>query len=251
MIFVSIQTVGIKEMQLAYFKAGVVDIEVLTDHAIMATIFKVAAKYKIKYTLNGFNYATEAIMPKGWVYDKTDWLNIKDIIQQFGGTVKIKTYPHVNFLQKLFNYWFLKLESIQVLNFISYNKQDAKKIIAEKIGWRDYGGKHYESVFTKFYQAYILPTKFKIDKRRAHLSNLICSGQITREYALEEMLTPLYDKVELEQERNYILKKLGLTESEFAQLMDGPIRDHSYFKTEKTLWIKYFKIINLLKFKLK
>jgi hypothetical protein len=218
-----------KELQLAYLKAGVVDIEALTDHAIMATIYQIAAKYKIKYTINGFNYATEAIMPKGWVFDKTDWENIKDIYRKFGNAKPIKSFPHVSFYRKLYYHWFLKLESIQVLNYIDYNKKDAKQIITKELAWRDYGGKHYESVFTKFYQAYILPVRFGIDKRIAHLSNLICSGQITRPEALEELKKPLYNADELRIEKEYVLKKLGLQEVDFDRFMQEKARRHDAF----------------------
>ncbi len=236
-----------KELQLAYIRAGVIDIEALTDHAILSTIYEIAEKYKIRYTLSGFNFATEAVMPKGWVFDKSDWSNIEDIYSKYGSGKKIRTFPHMSFYKKLYYHWFLKLESIQVLNYIPYNKQDAKKLIAEKLAWRDYGGKHYESIFTKFYQAYILPVKFKVDKRRAHLSNLVCSGQITKEEALREMEKPLYSESELKNEKEYVLKKLGLKEEEFDQLMKQPARSHLDFKTEKTLWNRYFRLIKTLK----
>lgn len=238
-----------KSLQLAYLRAGVVDVEVLTDHAIIATISRYAKKYRIRYTLSGFNLATEAIMPKGWVFDKTDWENIKDIYQHYGVGKRIRSFPHTSFYQKLINHWFYKLESVQVLNYLPYNKFEAKRIIADKLGWRDYGGKHYESVFTKFYQAYILPIKFGIDKRRAHLSNLICSGQMSKEEALIELENPLYEQSVLSDEKRYVLKKLGLTEEEFELIMKQPPRKHEDFKTEKLLWDRYFRLIKLLKFK--
>lgn len=238
-----------KELQLAYFRAGVVDIEALTDHAIIATIYKVAAKYGIKYTLNGFNYATESVMPAGWVFDKNDWENIKDIYKQYGSGKKLATFPHVSFYRKLYYHWFLRLESIQVLNYIPYNKSEAKKVISERMSWRDYGGKHYESVFTKFYQAYILPLRFGIDKRVAHLSNLICSGQITKDQAIEELKAPLYEPHVLQQEKAYVIKKLDLSESDFDAMMKNPVHRHTEFKTEKIMWKRYFKLVSILKFK--
>ncbi|MCZ8286559.1 MAG: N-acetyl sugar amidotransferase, partial [Bacteroidia bacterium] len=152
--------------------------------------------------------------------------------------------------KKLYYHWFLNLESVYVLNYIPYNKEEAKKIITAELSWRDYGGKHYESVFTKFYQVFILPVRFGIDKRKAHLSNLICSGQITKKQAFEELEKPLYEsEAELAEEKHYILKKLGLSEMEFDRLMAEPSRKHEDFKTEKKLWERYFKMINILKFK--
>lgn len=235
-----------KELQLAYLRASVVDIEALTDHAIYATIYRIAKKYGIKYTINGFNYATEAIMPKGWVFDKTDFTNIRDINKHFGMR-RIKSFPHVTFMKKMWYARFLKIESIQVLNYIRYNKKEAKSLLINELGWLDYGGKHYESVFTKFYQAYILPVKFGIDKRKAHLSNLICSGQITKEEALRELEKPLYDPAVLKEEKEYVLKKLGMREFEFDILMQEKPRKHTDFKTQQKLWDSYFRLIKMLR----
>lgn len=239
-----------KNLQIAYLKAGVIDIEVLTDHAVIATIYKIARKYGLKYTINGFNYASEAIMPKGWVFDKMDFLNIKDINNKYG-TIPIKTFPHITFSKRLLYTLLFKMESLKVLNYIDYNKEKTKTLLKEKLDWTDYGGKHYESTFTKFYQAYILPTKFKVDKRRAHLANLVCSGQITREMAFEELKLPLYEEKDLRQEKEYILKKLGMKEDEFDKIMKGPIRKHKEFKTEVILWERYFRLLNILKLRFK
>lgn len=240
-----------KELQTAYIKAGVIDIEVLTDHAIYATLLMIAKKHHIKYILSGFNLSTEAIMPKDWVYNKLDWSNIKDIYGKFGNGTALKTYPHVTFYQKLYNYWFLKTESIQVLNYINYIKKDAKQVIARELNWVDYGGKHYESVFTKFYQSYMLPVKFKVDKRKAHLATLICSGQISKEEAIKELESPPFDTALIEDEKAYVLKKLGIPTADFDRIMKETPRLHTDFKTENELWEKYFKLISFFKFRRK
>ncbi|MDP2175521.1 MAG: N-acetyl sugar amidotransferase [Bacteroidota bacterium] len=235
-------------LQKAYLKAGVVDIEVLTDHAIYAILNKLSYKFKIKYTLSGFNYETEAIMPKGWTYSKRDFLNIKDIVAKYGEEVKFKTYPYINFYKALFYYWFLKLETFELLNFVEYDKETAKKTLISEIGWTDYGGKHYESVFTKFYQSYILPVKFGIDKRRAHLSNQICAQKISKKQANQILETKPFDEQLISMERDYILKKFSLSEKEFEKIMQEKPRPHSEFDTDQRLWNRYFSLINKIKF---
>lgn len=238
-----------KQLQLAYLKAGVVDIEVLTDHAIYATITQLAKKNSLKYVVSGFNLATEGIMPKGWVYDKRDWTNIKDIANQFGNIKSFKTYPHVTFLQGLMNHFFNKLKIVQPLNLLEYNKDKAKQVLINELGWRDYGGKHYESIFTKFYQAYILPKKFDIDKRKAHLATLINSGQLTKKEAEEELIKPLYNEQELSNDMDYVLKKFAISQEVFDGLMNEQPKKHQAFKSDKSLWNRYFRLINILKLK--
>jgi len=238
-----------KSLQLAFLRASVVDIEVLTDHAISAVINRLAKKYNIKYTLSGFNFATEAIMPKGWTFNKGDWENIKDISAKNGGIRHVKTYPHTTFLQKLFLKYFHRIESVMVLNYMEYDKHDAINVLKRELDWREYGVKHGESIFTKFYQQYILPVKFGIDKRKAHLSNLICSGMISREEALEELEKDICDPHEIQEDKEYVLKKFGLSEKEFDDIMRSPVKKHTEYKTEQRYWDAYFKLIKVVKMK--
>jgi hypothetical protein len=119
---------------------------------------------------------------------------------------------------------------------LDYNVDEAKNMISEYLGWRDYGGKHYESVFTRFYQGFILPEKFSIDKRKAHLSTLICSGQMSREQALLALQQPIYDSTLLKLDRDFVLKKLGLSEEAFENYLRAPRREHTEYKHEKGIW---------------
>jgi N-acetyl sugar amidotransferase len=220
-----------RDLQRAYLKAGVVDIEALTDHAIFGTLYKIAAKNNIKYVISGSNIETEELLPKAWIFNKTDPINIADIHNKFG-EVELKTYPFFSILKKKYYLKFKKLEYISPINWAPYNKQNIKDIISKEIGWEDYGGKHHESIFTKFYQNYILPEKFKIDKRKAHLSNLICSGQITKAEALKELELPIYNPKELIADKEYVIKKLGFTVEEFYAILKANPKSHSDFKTE-------------------
>ncbi len=213
-----------KDMQLAFLKAGVVDVELLTDHAITAVAYKLIRKEKIKYFISGSNYATEAIMPNEWSYYKWDSKNIKSIHRMFGKQ-PIKTYPSYNFIDKIKSQSIY--EVVRVLDYIEYNKEDAMKLLKDKLGWQYYGGKHYESIFTKFYQAYILPNKFGIDKRKPHVSSLINSGQFTKEQAYEELSHPLYpSEEEKEKDIEYILKKFNLSRTEFDKIISDPPKSH-------------------------
>ena len=232
-----------RDLQLAYLRASVIDIEALTDHAILAVIRHMAAKYKIRYTLSGFNYVTEAIMPRGWTHDKTDWSNIKDIARQHGGITQFKTFPYLSFWQSLKYRYVHKFESFRLLNYIDYDRDAAIKVLQDELDWRDYGGKHWESAFTKFYQAYILPQKFGVDKRKAHYATMINSGLITKAEAREKLKEPLYDDYTLNEEKEYVLKKFGLSETEFQQIMDTPPRPHLDFATDQRHWDRYFKFV--------
>jgi len=231
-----------KDIQLSYLKASVVDIEVVSDHAIFATMYKLAKEKGIGYIISGTNIVTEHIMPPSWLYKKMDFANLKDIHSKYG-TVKLKTYPTFDFKKYVYYSSVLKLTPISILNYVPYNKKEIKEFIARELNWRDYGGKHYESIFTKFYQAYILPEKFKIDKRKAHLSTLICSGQITKAEALAELEKPLYDPQELKADKEYVLKKLGLSETQFDEIMKLPPRRHEDFKTDTRLKQGYMNLL--------
>ena len=130
----------------------------------------------------------------------------------------------------------------RILDYIDYDIVNAKKSIEKEFDWKDYGGKHHESIFTKFYQSYLLPQKFKIDKRRAHLSSLICSNQITRQQAMKIIERSIYNQKELERDKNYILKKFMITDKEFDEIMKEPIRKHSDFKSNALIMDNIIKL---------
>jgi N-acetyl sugar amidotransferase len=235
-----------RDIQLSYLKASVVDIEVVSDHAIFATMYKLAKEKDIQYILSGTNIVTEFIMPPSWLYPKMDFLNLQDIHSKYG-SVKLDTYPRYDFKRHVFYSAVKRLKYISILDYTPYNKSIVKDIISTQLDWRDYGGKHYESLFTKFYQAYILPTKFHIDKRKAHLSTLICSGQMTRDEALKELTKSLYADEDLARDKEYVLKKLRLSEAEFDKIMRLPIRKHEEFASDLHLKRKYMSALEATK----
>lgn len=184
-------------------------------------------------------------MPKSWNYSKTDTRNIKAIQKKFG-TKKIKNISFISTYQRLWNNIITKkVKEINILDYIDYNKSKAQDIIKEELSWEDYGGKHYESIFTRFYQGYILPKKFGIDKRRAHLSNLICSGQITRKDALEELKKDPYPSQLFKKDKKYILSKLCFSKEEFEAIMKEKPKSHLDYPNEKTI-MKYVTTIGRL-----
>jgi len=224
-----------RDLQRAYLRASVVDVEVVTDQAITALIFQLANRFGVQFILNGHNRVTEAIMPShGWYYTgKSDVANLLEIHRRFG-TVPLKTYPLLSLAQIRYFQNVRGFRYVDLLNSVRYRPAEVRAILEPQFGWRDPGGKHYESLFTKFYQTYILPEKFNVDKRKPHLSSLILSGQITRAQALERMKQDLYPPEVLREEREYVLKKLGLSESEFDQIMAEPPVPHESFPTEKS-----------------
>ena len=185
-------------------------------------------------------------MPKPFRWSKMDVANIKDIHQKFG-RVRLKTMPLLGFFQYNWILRFKKIRRINLLELVDYDKAKAKTTITEKFNWRDYGGKHYESIFTRFYQGYVLMQKFKVDKRKAHLSNLICSGQLSREQALAELSKSVYDTVQLTEDKEYVVKKLGLTMDEFEGYMAMPSVSHlNYASYETGLYRTHEKVMHFL-----
>lgn len=240
-----------KDLQLAYLKSSVIDIEVPTDHGIRAAILNTAIEKKIKYILGGNNIVTEGIIVPAWVWRKDDLHNLKAIHKKFGNKI-MQTFPKAGYGKIIFYENIRGIKRFFPLNYVKYQKQEAKMILINELEWEDYGKKHYESRWTQFFQSYILPTKFGIDKRKMHLSTLINSDQITREEALEELKQPLYDPRELERDKEYVLKKFGLSIDEFDVIMNLPIKRHQDYGTDNLIHILIglFQIIkNPLTFK--
>ena len=205
----------------------------------MAILYEMASKKDLKYILMGSNTASESIMPRSWSTGHADWKYINNVQKQFGSK-KLNSFPHYS-LFRLIEYKRIKgIKRISFLDYFNYDKQEAKKIIEKEIGWRDYGAKHYESMYTKFFQAYILPTKFGFDKRKAHLSSLIVSGQMTREQALEELKKEIYPPKELEEDIDYVVNKFGITKEEFEAIMNSSPKTYWDYPNYQKTW--YYKL---------
>jgi len=147
-------------------------------------------------------------------------------VQKKFGTLKINSIPHITLFKLIYCILIRRIKTIPLLNFVDFNKKQTEGILSEKIGWQHYGGKHYESIYTRFVQGYLLPKKFNIDKRRAHLSTLICSGQMSREEALIEIEKNPYPNAQMENEDyEFVLKKLGITHADFETILSSPIKN--------------------------
>ena len=224
-----------RDLQLAFLRASTPDSEIPSDHAITAVLMKVALEQGIKHVLLGSNVATESIMPKAWSYGIRDWRYIKSVHAQFG-TVPLRSFPHFTLADFVSFQTLRGRRFVDFLNYVPYVKSDAMAILERELGWVYYGGKHYESVYTRFFQAYILPRKFGADKRRAHLSTLVCGGQMARAEALAALDEPICPPQLLRQDREFVIKKLGIDEAEFERIMAlPPKRFWDYPSYEKTL----------------
>lgn len=215
-----------RDIQLSFLQASTPDGEIPSDHAILTILYRIAAKHNIKYILSGSNFKNEGILPLSWAYGHIDSIYIKAVHAKFGHT-KIKTFPYMSLMGFVYKTFIQRIKIVSVLNYMDFNKQEAMTLLQEKLGWQYYGGKHYESVYTRFYQAYILPRKFGIDKRRAHLSTQICSGEIDRNTALEEMKKDIYPPDKLMSDKEYVIKKLELTEQAFEEIMKAPVKSYN------------------------
>ena len=220
-----------RDLQLAYFKAGVPHLDTPQDHAFFAGLYNYAARTGSKYILTGANYSTECVRePLEWHYHASDLRNLKDIHGKFG-TRPLKSFPTADIFTFKIYYRFIKgVRVVKPLNHVPYIKEEAMDELVERYGWQKYAHKHHESPFTRFYEGYWLPTKFGYDKRRAHFSSLILTGQLTRDQALEKIAAPAYPLEEMKQDFEYISNKLGITVQELEAYRDGPNRTYRDYK---------------------
>ncbi len=219
-----------KDLQIAFFKSQVPYQDFPQDHAIFAGLYNFAVNNKIKYVLTGANNATECIRPPmDWVYIN-DTKMMKDIHKKFG-KIKLKTFPTCSmFKYRIIYPIFHGLKRCAPLNCVEYNKEDVKVFLHEKYGWTPYTQKHYEDIFTRWYEGYYLIHKFGFDKRKTYLSNLILTGQITRDEALAELEKDPYDSEMVKEDTKYIADKLGLDINEFEELINGENKSYKDYK---------------------
>ncbi len=227
-----------KEIQAAFLRASIPEADTPTDIAILSVLHKMAAKHGVKYILSGGNFATEGILPKYWHYNAKDLRYFKHICSNFG-PVKLRSFPTFGFVKEAYYKLFKGIKMIYFLNYLPFDKTESISLLKEKLDWKEYGGKHYESKYTGFIQSYYLYNKFNIDYRRATLSSQICAGSIRREDALEILENIPYQEDLASTEMKYIAKKLDFTDEKFnALLLDKPRWYTSFPNDEKRLnWI--------------
>lgn len=221
------------DIQRAFLRAGVPNQDIPQDHAIFAAFYGLAAKHRIKWILSGQNIACESILPRAWGHDAQDLRHIKAIHRRYGRH-KLGNFPCMGALRYGVNYTLLRgIRVAKPLDLMSYSRGEAIQTLEKIFGWRYYGGKHFESRWTRFFQGWWLPTKFGYDKRLAHLSSLILSDQLSRYEALEEMKTNPYTPGMIEEDRVLVLKKLGLSEADWNEIMSVPARSHYDYPTSQ------------------
>ena len=225
-----------QDLQLAFFKAQVPHLDTPQDHCFFAALYNFAAKRGFKYILTGANYSTECVRePLEWHYHASDLRQLKDIHRRFGKR-PLKSFPTADiFTYKIYYRFFKGVRVVKPLNHVPFYKEAAMQELVDKFGWQRYAHKHYESRFTRFYEGYWLPTKFGYDKRRAHFSSLILTGQLTRDEALAKISKPAYDQEIIEQDYEYIATKLGLTVAELRQLQAQPNKSYRDYANSMAL----------------
>lgn len=223
------------DLQLAFFKAGISSQDFPQDHAIFAALYNYAVKHKIKYVLTGSNRATEFIRPPvEWLY-MNDLRMAKDIHKKYG-TRDLKTFPMCGMLKyKVIYRYIFGMHRAYPLDYVVYNKPEAEKLLHEKYGWTKYENKHYENVFTRFFEGYYLPHKFGFDTRKNVASNEILAGTLTREEALKRLEQPPYDPEQMELDKEYVAKKLGISTEEFQKIIDAPNKTPADYKN--SMWM--------------
>lgn len=223
------------DLQLSFFKASISSCDHPQDHAIFAGLYNYAVKHRIKYVLTGSNTSTEFIRPPvEWLY-MNDITMMKDIHKKFG-KVPLKTFPMCGMLKYRVLYkYFYGMTRVFPLDYVVYDKEKAQQFLHEKYGWTKYENKHYENVFTRFFEGYYLPKKFGFDTRKNVLSNQILEGTMTREEALRILEKPPYDPEQMEQDKEYVAKKMGITTEEFDRIIALPNKKPADYKNE--MWL--------------
>jgi len=231
-----------KDLQISFLKSSISNAEIPTDHAIWALLVRTAARYGVRYIISGSNIVTEALMPESWLYNSKDAKIIKAIQNQFGH-MKLKTFPLLSTLDFVYYLMIRGIRWIPILNYIPYIKEEAKQILMQDLGWRDYGGKHYESIYTRFFHAYYLPEKFGVDLRRSYLSAVVVSGQMSRLEALREIAQPPASPDQIEEDIEFVTKKLGLNAKAFDEIMKAPPIPFTNYPNVDHLWKRLSSVV--------
>ena len=226
-----------RALQLAFFQSGVSNIDVPQDHAFMAYLYNFAYNNNIKYIFNGGNISTEGVrVPLAWMYYQSDVSLLKDIAKKYMD-IPLKKFPLSSVLNhKFYLRWIKGIKVIKPLDYIPYVKSEAVELLQSLYDWEPFRYKHYESIFTRFYEGYWLPKRFNFDTRKITLSSMIHTSQITREESIETLSKPALTKLESMNECSFIAKKLRISLEELQQLESLPIKTYKDYKNQSFIY---------------
>jgi len=237
-----------KDLQIAFLKSGVPYQDLPQDHAIFASLYLYATKHKIKYVFTGANNATEYVRPPiEWVY-QNDIKFIKDVHKRFGKLKKLNSFPFCGLLKyRLLYPIFYGMKRVAPLNYIPYDKKNIQDFLVKNLGWKNYENKHFEDRFTRWYEGYYLIKKFGYDKRKCYLSNLILTGEITREEALLELQKNPYSNEMKKEDEKFIAEKLEITIDELNEFVNNENKTFEDYKNSFNLIRFGTAVLRLLK----
>lgn len=213
----------IKDLNRCYMKAGLPWVDIPTDLAIKAVLYKIAAREGVKFILRGNDFRSEGTQPREWTYG--DGRQLKYIHNKFS-KVRLRSFPNYRIQNLLYYSLVKKIKSIYPFYYLDYSKKEAQQFLIDKFGWEYYGGHHFENIFTRFVISYWLYEKFGIDKRKITFSAQIVSGEMSRTEALKLLENKPYDENEKGYFLDYVLKKLDFTSEEFHSILS--VKNKSY-----------------------
>lgn len=232
-----------KDILRSFLYASVPDADIATDIGIKSTLYRVASQEGLKYIVTGGNFRTEGQIPRGWTY--MDGRYIRSVQKKFG-RMKLKKFPNLTLSHYIYYLFFKRIKVVRIVNYFDYQRGEAKEMLKKELGWRDYGGKHYESIYTRFNNGFLCRKKFNIDKRKVEFAALVRSGQMTRDEALEQLSYPPYPEESMREDVDYVIKKLGFTHEEFDEIFSRPPKSFLDYPTYYPAIIKVKPVLNFV-----
>lgn len=226
-----------RDLQLAFLRASVIEAETPTDMAIAGALHRVAARHGIKYIVSGGNMATEGILPAHWHYNSKDSVYIRGVYKRFGRGGRLRRFPFLGWREEVFYKFMRGIRMMYPINYVPFNKEEATQLLVDELGWQPYGGKHHESLYTRFVQSYLLPVKFGIDYRKATYSSQICDGKLTRAEAVEKLKAPVYDPAVVDHDLTYVSKKLCIPRAELEEIITLPPKTYRDYPNDQR-WLE-------------
>ena len=231
-----VKNTEIDDILRSFFKAGVAELDAHTDLGYAFLLRKVAARYNIKFILEGHSFVAEGITPLGRNY--FDGRYIKSIHKQFG-TIDMDTYPLMTFWRFLKSVLWDQVKFIRPFWYLEYSKKAAQKILLDEYNWQYYGGHHLENRITSFAHSVYLPQKFNCDLRNNTLSARVRNGELSRADSWAEYnTTPLIE----DELVSYFKKRLKLSNEKYEEIMKARPKDWTEYPTYK----KRFERLRLL-----
>jgi N-acetyl sugar amidotransferase len=223
-----------QRMYRALFKRRCADFCQICMLGVLAGGNYLALKENVPMVVWGVSPRTDPVTPLE-LFLGNDYRYLLDVVEPEVNRSEFPLFENTDILRILHIMFAKRVRLVFLPQYVRWDEKEISELIQKEYGWTDYGGgtPHFDCVANDAVD-YFNMQRFGFSKVVEKLSQLVRSGQITREEALEKYQAQ-EQTVEPVDSVNEVCRRLGVGREALKYLLDGKSLDYRHFKSYSRL----------------